>query len=203
MRHLVRDDVVDDRFGRKNEPPAEREITPAGAAPPSALRIAYADPRQLASDPRREGPRPVGEFGARHSDEVITDAALDMRGIAAHPDLSVTDRHRRSRRVVLAPDTMGDAEHRYDDPLGEPHRLREGCEAGGDPSLLGGEKPQTMTRRHAGGRTSSTLRSAASIRRAIRRARGLTRIDTRGSEVVRRHRLPSDISECHSLPNPP
>ena len=44
---------------------------------------------------------------------------------------------------------MGDAEHRHDDPLGEPHRLRECCEAGGDPSLLGSEKPQTMTLRHA------------------------------------------------------
>ena len=68
MRHLMRDDIVDDRFGRKNEPPAEREITPAGTASPSAFRITYPDPRQLASDPRREGPRPVGEFGARHSE---------------------------------------------------------------------------------------------------------------------------------------
>jgi len=150
MRHFVGDDIVDDRFGRKDEPPAEREISPAGAAPPSALRITHTDPRQLASDACCEGTRPAGELDARHSDEVITHTALEVRGIAAHPDLAVTDRHWRRCWVVLAPDAMGDAEHRYNDPLSEPHRLREGREASGDPSLLSGEKPQTMTRRHAG-----------------------------------------------------
>src|SRR5271168_3180662 len=104
MRHLVRDDIVDDRLGRKDEPPAEREVPPAGAASPSALRITYGDPRQLASDSRREGTRPVGELDTRHRHEVITDTALDMREIAAHPDLSVTDSHRWRRSVVLAPD---------------------------------------------------------------------------------------------------
>src|SRR6476646_2134742 len=75
MGHLVRDDVVYDRLGREDEPPAEREVTPAGAAPPSALRIAYADPRRLAFDPRRERARPGSELDARHSDEVITHTA--------------------------------------------------------------------------------------------------------------------------------
>jgi hypothetical protein len=150
MGHLVRDDIVEDRFRRKDEPPTERKVPPAGAAPPSALRIAYNDPRQPASDPRCEGPRPLSELGARHRHEVITDTALEMRGIAAHTDLAVADRHRRRCRVVLAPDAMGDAEHRHDGPVGKPHRLREGCEAGGDPPPLGGEKPQTVTGRHAG-----------------------------------------------------
>src|SRR5580704_10933606 len=150
MCHLMGNDIVYDGFGRKDEPPAERQITPAGAASPSAFRIAYADPRQLAPDPRREATRPVGELGARHRHEVIMHPALEMGGIAAHPDLSLTDSHRRRCRVVLAPDAVGDAEHRYDDPLSEPHRWRQGCEAGGDPALLGGEKTQTMTRRHAG-----------------------------------------------------
>src|ERR1700760_1307522 len=106
MGHLMGDDIVDDRFGRKDEPPAEREIPPAEAASPSALRVTHTDPRQLASDPRRDGTGPVSELGARHRHEVITDAAFEMRGITAHPDLAITDRHRRRCRIFLAPDAV-------------------------------------------------------------------------------------------------
>src|SRR5438552_18316786 len=108
MRHLMGNDIADDGFRRKDEPPAEREITPAGAAPPSALRVTHADPRQLATDPRREGTRSGSELDPRHCHEVITDAALEMRGIAAHPNFSATNQHRQSRCIVLPPDAMGD-----------------------------------------------------------------------------------------------
>jgi hypothetical protein len=134
---------------------------------------------------------------------VITDAALEMRGIAAHPDLAVMDRHRRRCRVVLAPDAMGDAEHRYDDLLSEPHRLREGCEAGGDPSLLGGEKTQTMTRWHAGRQDELDL---AFGRIDPQRDPPRPRADPDPYAmigIVRHHRIRSDISECHAVPNPP
>jgi len=202
MRHLVRDDIVDDRLGRKDEPPAEREVPPAGAASPSALRITYGDPRQLASDSRREGTRPVGELDTRHRHEVITDAALEMCRITAHSDLAFTDRHRRSCQIVLAPDAVRDAEHGYDDPLSELHRLRQGCEAGGDPPLLGGEKPQAMAPRHPWGQDQLDL--------------AFGRIDPQGDpprpradpdrnasvEIVRRHRLPSGIFQCQRPTQP-
>src|SRR5271167_2511243 len=202
MRYLMGDDIVDDWFGRKDEPPAKREITPAGTASPSALRIAYTYPRQLASDPRSEGTRPVSKLDARHCLEVVTDAALEMRGIAAHPDLSVMDRYRRSCRVVLALDAMGDAEQRHDDPLREPHRLRQGCEASGDPSLLGGEKPQPVARRHAGGQDQLDL-AFGRIDPQRDSPRPLADPNRNASiGIVRRHRLPSGIFQCQRATQP-
>jgi len=202
MRHLMGNDIVYDRSGCKDEPPAEREVAATGAAPPSAFRIAYTDPRQLASDPRREGTCPVGQLGACYCHEMITHPALDMRGIAAHPDLAITDRHRRHCRVVLAPDPVGDAEHRYNHPLSEPHRLREGCEAGGDPSLLGGEKTQTMARRHAGRQDQLDLAFGRIYpQRDPPRPRADPDRDARVG-LVRRHRLPSDIFQCQPPTQP-
>src|SRR6516165_1121149 len=99
MRHLMRDDVVEHRLGSKNQPPAEREVSPSRAAPPSTLCIAYIDPRHAAPDPCGELARPPGEFVPSHRHQIIPDPARQMRRIATNADLAIDDHHRRPRGV--------------------------------------------------------------------------------------------------------
>src|SRR5690242_14353554 len=82
---------------------------------------------------------------------MLADSARDMRGLPAHPDLAITDRHRRRCGAVLTSDAVRDAEHRHDAAFAERHRWWEGCQTGGDPSLFGSDKPQAMAGRHARG----------------------------------------------------
>jgi hypothetical protein len=97
---------------------------------------------------------------------------------------------------------MGDAEHRYNDPLSEPHRLREGREASGDPSLLGGEKPQTMTRRHAGRQNQLDL-AFGRIDPQRDPPRPRTDPDRYASVcIVRCYGLPSGIFQCQCPTQP-
>jgi hypothetical protein len=96
---------------------------------------------------------------------------------------------------------MGNAEYWHDDPFGEPYGLREGCEAGGDPSLLGGEKSQTLTRRYAGRQDQLDF---AFGRIDPQRDPPRPRTDPdRNVGSVRRHSLPSYLFQCNALPDPP
>src|SRR5262249_11210966 len=107
MRHLMRDDIADDRLGRENQPPAEGKISVLRTASPAALRITPADPRRAVSD---LGCKPVcsaTELAARDRDEKIADAARHKLRIAAHADLAIDDRYTWTIRARLSADRCG------------------------------------------------------------------------------------------------
>jgi len=149
MCHLVRNDIVDDPFGRKEQSPAEREIAPSGTAAPPALCVTHRDPRHASTDASRNPPCSSSELPPRHSSQMVADPARDMRAISAHPKLAITDRHRGCCGVSLASNGMGNAEHGYNNALVEGYRLWEGGQTGRDPLLFGSEKSQTMGGRYA------------------------------------------------------
>jgi hypothetical protein len=71
-----------------------------------------------------------------------------MQRITAHADFAVDDRHRRRIRMKLAADPVWDPEHRHDRAFGERHQLRQGLEAGRDPSAFRRHKAHAVVRRH-------------------------------------------------------
>src|SRR5687768_2292636 len=50
MRHLVRDDVIEDTLGREDQAPGKGEAPLGAAASPAARRVADRHPRHLAAD---------------------------------------------------------------------------------------------------------------------------------------------------------
>src|SRR5438270_4034050 len=65
---LMRDDIVQYRLGGENEPPGKGERAACRAAPPTALRVAYGDPRHAPVDARGKRPGAPAELLARQRD---------------------------------------------------------------------------------------------------------------------------------------
>ena len=149
MCHLVRNDIVDDPFGRKEQSPAECEIALSGTAAPAALCVTHRNLRHAPVDASRNPPCSSSELPPRNPNQMVADPVRDIRAISAHPNLAITDRHRGCCGVSLASNGMGNAEHGYNNALVEGYRLWEGCQTGRNPLLFGSEKSQTMGGRHA------------------------------------------------------
>ena len=149
VRHLVRDDVVDHRFRREDQPPAERQIALARTAAPAALGIAHRDPVHRLADPGGMVAGAVRQFAAGEMSEMVAHPPRQVRRVAAHPDLAVADFDRRRRRVRLTANAVRHAHHRHDCALAERYRLRQGREPCGDPAAMRIEKAQPLLGRDA------------------------------------------------------
>src|SRR5262249_44513347 len=106
MSHFVGDDIIEDRLRRKNQPPAEREVSGAGTASPTAFCVAHGDFDDLTADARGQLMRSLGELVCRVCREVATHPTREMHRIATYPDFTVAYHHARCDRIRLANDAM-------------------------------------------------------------------------------------------------
>ena len=142
-------DVVDDLLGSKDQPPAERQISRCRTAAPAAFGVADTDPCDLAANAGGERPRPPRQLIVSQHGKMVAHAARQMRGIAAHPNLAIRNRHRRRRDLERVANPMQNPQHRDDSALGKRNRPRQCCKPALDPTALVAQKPQPDLGWHA------------------------------------------------------
>ena len=181
VRDLVGDDIVDHRFRREHQPPAERQVPRRRAASPAAFGVAHADPRDAPADAaRRSRGRGADSSRRRKADQVVAHPARrDARGRRATRISPSTIATGGAAASVSWRMRCGTPQHRHDGALGERHRRRQRREPSRDPAALRVEEARAPALRDAP--AAAPARSRARRRRSAaktRRARGLTRIAT-------------------------
>src|SRR6185437_4043889 len=91
MRHFMRDDVIDHRVRREDQPPGERKISVARAAAPAADRVAHGHTLHLALDQYGHFLGAGGEFAFGKAAQEIARPPRQESAIAGDADLAIFD----------------------------------------------------------------------------------------------------------------